>query len=773
MRSTTRFLFRAAKAVSIFLYLLERLTGFSLRIAKVNQAEMVLGSLRGGLSRLLPASNTENSSQSPFSPGTNICGWCTCIELDKILRNLSDKLKQAESTESDDSQGHVFQVHDLGAADTWNPGVCALCFLFEAVRKQSADVHQVYMDPSVRYDLKAIPLANLVSRDGKAPYKHLVGNVNMALALCVDGQADLALSGALPLIAKSLKFWHFQDRVGTHADVLSDQFNVRLVRKWLSFCQRHSRCRENVTNESDDFRPALLINCYSRRVVQPKQAEAYVALSYVWGSIATSNNRSGTAARTAKAGALLPSNIPAVVEDAMHVAKSLGVVYLWVDRFCIDQSDEQQTAHEIRHMHQIFARALLTIVAASGPGAESGLCGTRGTSRKACPVRAVVQGLSLHIMPPDPAKAVEKSAWETRGWTYQEMVLSNRRLFFTPTEVFYECRTWRYREAIDEPSGYLSDAAAPGRDLPSNSHMREHGLRRDPPESWFYHIEMYSRRNLTYSTDAFAAFRGILSFYETLKEPWYHVWGLILGGSEAADVFLTNPDPYLTVADCSPLKYLARSLMWSHVQEEAELRGSSCERTPELPSWSWVGWKGAKSLKMCRFAPKCEEKNNKLQAASLELTDGSSHPIECIEDARIVTECASQWSNILKLRAPLISIQSIKDEIRSLDNGKRWLAVHTVPEGRPVDVFVDVSTDPSSLFTRAHSTDLHALVLGAGCYFDHESDKDADQEWQLRVLVIEEIQPNLWARGGVMILYSSGYKEFTNISWNVKEIRMC
>lgn len=47
--------------------------------------------------------------------------------------------------------------------------------------------------------------------------------------------------------------------------------------------------------------------------------------------------------------------------------------YIWVDALCIVQDDNEDKMHEIQRMHEIYSQAELTIVAATGDGANSGL----------------------------------------------------------------------------------------------------------------------------------------------------------------------------------------------------------------------------------------------------------------------------------------------------------------------------------------------------------------------------------------------------------------
>ncbi|PMD50907.1 uncharacterized protein K444DRAFT_495410, partial [Hyaloscypha bicolor E] len=131
----------------------------------------------------------------------------------------------------------------------------------------------------------------------------------------------------------------------------------------------------------------------------------------------------------------IPAHAPQTIEDAMSAVRNLGQRYLWVDRFCIWQSENKHL--QIQNMDQIYRNALTTIVAADADGAESGL---RGVS---CPRRAQ---FSLHTNAgilvstfPHVSHPLLSSTWVTRGWTYQEALLSRSCLFFTENQVYFAC----------------------------------------------------------------------------------------------------------------------------------------------------------------------------------------------------------------------------------------------------------------------------------------------------------------------------------------------
>ncbi|KAH6647812.1 heterokaryon incompatibility [Truncatella angustata] len=68
-------------------------------------------------------------------------------------------------------------------------------------------------------------------------------------------------------------------------------------------------------------------------------------------------------------GAICHRRLKDIVRDAISATKSLGYRYLWVDKHCIDQSNETDIRRQISQMGNIYAQAEVTIIAAAGQDA--------------------------------------------------------------------------------------------------------------------------------------------------------------------------------------------------------------------------------------------------------------------------------------------------------------------------------------------------------------------------------------------------------------------
>lgn len=108
----------------------------------------------------------------------------------------------------------------------------------------------------------------------------------------------------------------------------------------------------------------------------------YVALSYVWGSQAQRLTLNKANRNTlSNQGRVELGHLSRTISDAATVVEMLGERYLWVDALCIIQDDLDDLATLIPVMGQIYARSLLTIVAAASNDVGTGLQAVNSQAR--------------------------------------------------------------------------------------------------------------------------------------------------------------------------------------------------------------------------------------------------------------------------------------------------------------------------------------------------------------------------------------------------------
>lgn len=166
----------------------------------------------------------------------------------------------------------------------------------------------------------------------------------------------------------------------------------------------------------------------------------YIALSHRWGDLNSSQRVCTYVDNIEQRKAHIPlAELPASFKDAMCVTRALGVRYLWIDSLCIIQNCETDWAAEAGKMESVFSNAYCTIAASS---AISSLVGFLGERDQRDVTRVPLLGgeslyLAKHI--DNFRDDVENSVLSSRGWVFQERALSRRTIYFTSTQIYWEC----------------------------------------------------------------------------------------------------------------------------------------------------------------------------------------------------------------------------------------------------------------------------------------------------------------------------------------------
>jgi hypothetical protein len=161
-----------------------------------------------------------------------------------------------------------------------------------------------------------------------------------------------------------------------------------------------------------------------------------------------------------KGGPIIISDLPKTFRDAVKIASTLNVRYLWIDSLCIIQDSEEDWQAEAGKMSAVYRNAAFTI-AAHGSGDSNGGCFVTGASRQheyssirgtnkdgvESNVHVRLSGFRepnrdeglAHIAKGNKVKTLP-SRLSTRGWVFQERLLSQRTLHYTGSELVFECR---------------------------------------------------------------------------------------------------------------------------------------------------------------------------------------------------------------------------------------------------------------------------------------------------------------------------------------------
>jgi len=357
------------------------------------------------------------------------------------------------------------------------------------------------------------------------------------------------------------------------AAIIKQEADFDVIKKWLDFCLKHHR--ENC--EPVDLRPihALqVVDCDTGLIITAEPGCKYLALSYVWGQTPSEEPQSGEEIN------LLGKDTPNLIKDAMAVTKRLRYQYLWVDRYCIPQQDNEERHSQIQQMDLVYSKAQATIIAIASVDPSHGLPGV-GSRSRAPSVTINVGNNAYAYVPPDPTKEILSSAWNSRGWTHQETILSRRRIFFCNHQVYFECAGMRCYDSMNAPLEMLHT-----KDLKTFSKWNRPGLfsrvrqTKYPLDAVFDHITEYTRRNLTRPEDILNGIMGTFHAFESTYDSFRHYWGIPMVPDITNETIFTPP----TIRKSTRTEQFLTGLCW-YLSEPGK-------RRPGFPSWSWAGWYG-------------------------------------------------------------------------------------------------------------------------------------------------------------------------------------
>lgn len=201
---------------------------------------------------------------------------------------------------------------------------------------------------------------------------------------------------------------------------------------------------------------------------------SYIALSYCWGDyrpacITTVENLAQNKAK-------IPwDRLPLTFQDAAAFTLSLGIRYLWIDSICIIQEDEEDWQRESGKMYAVYKNSYLTLAALFGRDSTHGLrsMSTEQDSvllAELCIARNKypVYMRRSHYLSSVSGDDIKRSPFDDtcrrypllgRAWAYQERTVSPRVMFFTESEMIFQCLSNAECECGDTQGYYQGDAS--------------------------------------------------------------------------------------------------------------------------------------------------------------------------------------------------------------------------------------------------------------------------------------------------------------------------
>ncbi|TPX18490.1 uncharacterized protein E0L32_011603 [Thyridium curvatum] len=348
--------------------------------------------------------------------------------------------------------------------------------------------------------------------------------------------------------------------------VATDAIDWHHVLRWLDKCEAKHGSEASKAHLSEDTLTTrlsglsldfqLTVIDVARGCIMPlPEGARYIALSYMWGKDQKMKQNLANRDAMAQPGFFdQENNRPSTtIVHAMEVTRKLGCRYVWIDALCITQDDMENVLQNVNRMDQVYEVAWLTIVAAAGIDADSGLPGVdKAIPRTKAQMQIDINGLKIANMLDSHSDAINFSRWNSRGWTYQERLLSKRLLTFTESQVYYVCDQGCYgREDLhpDDGTAMLTDFDA--------RYSLDYEIQ-DLFEAYGMSVAEYTKRNFTDPKDKIRALLGALNR---------------LTGPFRGPFYFGIPSTLFDVG-----------LLWTPV--------GTCTRDKTFPSWSWAGWVG-------------------------------------------------------------------------------------------------------------------------------------------------------------------------------------
>jgi hypothetical protein len=352
-----------------------------------------------------------------------------------------------------------------------------------------------------------------------------------------------------------------------------DTLDYPLVKLWIRTCEKeHGRkCAASGMFRKQNEANIILIDVEEARLVEATTAEAFVALSYVWGKVPQLQTLTTNWSLLSQPNSLVQrqAEIPQVIRDAFDFVSAIGERYLWVDSLCILNDNPAEKHRNIKQMADIYTSAVATLAAVSAKDANSNLPGVRRGTRSSRPALPNPPKVAEAIDPSVPLDHLNQSIYGSRGWIFQERLLSRRCIYFFEEKIYFQCHSilWEEEPAPLVPvlnlAGYYLNPIIEldlwGGWASSGSWNSAFPLY----AKWLYE---YTHTQLSYQSDILRAFIGITDVLERtstsrvkflcgLMEPIFH-W----------------------------------SLLWIPTTSDAERRPHGDSNVEKFPSWSWAGW---------------------------------------------------------------------------------------------------------------------------------------------------------------------------------------
>ena len=424
---------------------------------------------------------------------------------------------------------------------------CPLCYIFIQATSRGSAPPETHPQPAS--NCKPTLVSRLASEYFDINLASFYDFRVLGIAECQDDEGIETETEPRALLLRT-SARHNYELKGPRGRLIENPIDWRAVQQWINFCDEE-HATSCIFEPESALKGLQFIDCETLQIFpSPERSPPYITLSYLW-------SRAGGLEQGS-----LSEDIPLVIKDAIKVVKELGWRYLWVDRYCIPQENGPEKDNLIYNMDQIYRGATLSIIANGEQNLVYGLPGVSSISRLPQPsIQIASEQYTLCWI--NMREMVAQSEWSTRGWTFQEALLSTRKLVFNDTQLYFQCNSMLSMEMVlwEWPNGYQSEATRSWKVFP-------HDPRALTVLDLCDRIAEYRKRQLKYTSDRYKAFQGILQKFFQMDHPVKSLYGLPL---EDGTFSISTNCELLQVALC-----------WASNRRAT--------RNPLFPSWTWVGW---------------------------------------------------------------------------------------------------------------------------------------------------------------------------------------
>ncbi|PKS12644.1 hypothetical protein jhhlp_000852 [Lomentospora prolificans] len=508
------------------------------------------------------------------------------------------------------------------------------------------------------------------------------------------------------------------------SSLLSDEL-LSQARQWIAKCEgSHAAC----VSPLSPTLPKRLVHIQGRpgrgrddglklRLWEPAPGDIdrYVCLSHCWGRHPLITTRRENLESYYSS---IPwKTLSKTFQDSIRFVSELGIHLVWIDSLCIIQDDVGDWREEAAKMASYYRNAYFTLGASSGADGAAGLLRVDAHERSTIEIVAKEGQASkeFHITARKPlshqfgtvSSIIEDFPLMTRGWVYQEHILSRRFLHFAPRELIWECH-----ETTDCQCGGISQI--PEVRFESNAALAvahtTTNLANKRQELWYEHVQNLTKLNFTMVSDYLPALAGLATLVSGAEKPVY-----------LAGLWKDT---------------LAMDLCWAFAEESTRPK-----QLQHIPSWSWASVQGEVTYSgpqgCVEYLKQCSDNGTApivsgARIANVECTPNPPPVIGLLDSGKITLQGMAVTASLLRATingsSRIIDLRTGDDEVDSLGLRDRLAPIFdSQPPESNIELEKEVlvfgllewtrrNTEKGRIFTRAAFLLLQAISDESGEY---------------------------------------------------------